>query len=136
MVTLDKEFIQTLQAEFRSEAEDFVTQVEKDLMSYEKETKAEYLENILRLVHSMKGSSRAAQFMDLSDFLHKIENVLVALRDERIIPNTKVFSLLLKCFDEVKHFLETVGMDHENDDSVLKTNTTFEEVKIFLEKID
>jgi len=59
-------------------------------------------DQILRVAHNIKGSAGAVGFDDLSKFTHRLESVLLRLKNGNCVVQKKIISLLLQCSDFLK----------------------------------
>ena len=87
-----KEFILT----FIEEAKDTLELWEKTCLELEKNPNPESIKNLFRFAHNLKGSSRSVNLNAFGTFIHKIEDLITLLRDEKI-PNKP-----LTAFREIK----------------------------------
>ena len=83
----------------------------------------EIIENIFRLAHNMKGTSRAVGFGEVAEFTHQLENLLLRLKDGKLHVDDEMTDLLLECNDHLKVMVTALGlnMDAKFDSSDLMT---------------
>lgn len=108
-----------IKKDFLAEAKDLLANTEQCFLILEKSPDDfENLNQIFRLAHNLKGSSGAVGFAGLSDFTHKLENLLIALKERRVALNPAVVDLLLRANDylvsTVEILLGDVGAGYEN----------------------
>ncbi|MCL2719823.1 MAG: response regulator [Treponema sp.] len=73
------------------------------------------LATVLRALHTLKGSSRMLEFKRLEELTHSLENVFVALREQRIGFSENIVKLVLSSLDLLKSgFVEL--LQTKNDD--------------------
>jgi two-component system chemotaxis sensor kinase CheA len=98
---------------FLEEAEQLLAQAEQGFMDLEKRPEdVTILDSLFRLAHNLKGSGSAVGFMELGAFTHKLESLLLKLK-EKVVPATPpVVDLLLRCNDQLKAFLDALKADH------------------------
>lgn len=98
---------------FLEEAEQLLAQAEQGFMDLEKRPDdVTILDSLFRLAHNLKGSGSAVGFMELGAFTHKLESLLLKLK-EKVVPATpSVVDLLLRCNDQLKAFLDALKADH------------------------
>lgn len=102
----ENDFLEELQDTFLQEAMDLTSNVEGSFLAIEKNPNNEKeLIEILRLFHNLKGSAAAVGFNDLSKFCHKVENLLVKMKNKEISIVQNIFELLLACSDRVHDFI-------------------------------
>ncbi|MGK5089362.1 Hpt domain-containing protein, partial [Bdellovibrionota bacterium FG-2] len=77
------------------------------------------LEQLFRIAHNIKGSSKAAGFAGLSEFTHQLESLLSKLKKGEIQVETGVVNLLLRCNDHLQLMVESLKtkMDAQTDSS-------------------
>ncbi len=78
------------------------------------------MDKILRIAHTIKGSGAVVGFNELSNFTHKFETLLVALRDKIIEINAEIIDLLLASNDCLKHCVAILQKDHKGPVHILK----------------
>ncbi len=69
------------------------------------------LEKLFRLAHNIKGSSKAVGFDTLGAFTHELESLLLKCRRGQIAITQSTISLLLKCNDHIKNFINRLKED-------------------------
>jgi two-component system chemotaxis sensor kinase CheA len=107
------DFETELKVGFLEEAAQLLTSAEQCFLSLESQsTDPAILENIFRIAHNIKGSSRAVGFDQLGAFTHEFESFLLKCKSGKIAINQSTISLLLKCNDHVKNWVEALKADH------------------------
>jgi two-component system chemotaxis sensor kinase CheA len=71
----------------------------------------EVIEQIFRLAHNMKGTSRAVGFGEVAEFTHELENLLLRLKEGKLGFDPETVTLLLACNDHLKHMVEALSLD-------------------------
>src|SRR5690606_31822847 len=61
--------------------------------------------------HNLKGSSGAVGFTDLAEFMHKLESLLVELKEQRLPVSASIVDLLLRCNDYLLNVVEKLRSD-------------------------
>ncbi|MBX3020873.1 MAG: chemotaxis protein CheA [Bdellovibrionales bacterium] len=98
--------------EFLLEAKELLTNTERCFLNLEKSAHdSENLGQLFRLAHNLKGSSGAVGFADLADFTHKLESLLLELKEKRIAVTKGIVDLLLRCNDYLTATIETLSAD-------------------------
>lgn len=69
------------------------------------------IENLFRLAHNMKGTSRAVGFGEVAEFTHQLENLLLKLKEGAMSVDVETVNLLLACNDHLKVMVETLSLD-------------------------
>lgn len=62
-------------------------------------TNAEYIQEIFRAAHSIKGSAGQMQFTEIANVTHKLEDLFGALRDGKIVATSNVIDVVFKTLD-------------------------------------
>ena len=91
---------------FRLEATDLLRELEEALLALESAPTSEALINrAFRVMHTLKGSGATSGFQELADFLHRVEDVYNAARENRLIINSGIIDRTLKIADAVARYL-------------------------------
>ncbi len=99
----EQDFMQQLRVEFLDEVTFLIEQCEESYLKIENpEARAEELDKIFRMAHSIKGAGAAVGFADLAAFAHVVEDCLTLLRTFPALVDTQVVSLLLRTSDAFK----------------------------------
>ena len=106
--------------EFIEECKEYLDDMESDLLSIEKIVQegngidVEVVNKIFRAIHSIKGAAGFLGFRNLARLTHEQENLLGKMRLGKVIPTTKVISILLSSIDSLKIMI----FDHESSEMV------------------
>lgn len=93
--------------EFMIEAEEIIAKLDADMVKLEKQSDdLNLLNEIFRGAHTIKGTSGFLGFDRLSEFTHKMEDVLNKLRKGEITINADIMDVLLESIDTLKGLLE------------------------------
>ena len=93
--------------EFMIEAEEIIAKLDADMVKLEKQSNdLNLLNEIFRGAHTIKGTSGFLGFDRLSEFTHKMEDVLNKLRKGEITINADIMDVLLESIDTLKRLLE------------------------------
>ncbi len=99
---------------FYEESEAQLQALEEGLLSLEKsEADEEILNGIFRAAHTIKGSAAIVRATGLEEFSHLLENVLAAIRDQRLSPDAAAITLILEAVDEIRKMIECL---HDGED--------------------
>ncbi|MEG0384072.1 MAG: chemotaxis protein CheA [Solibacillus sp.] len=82
---------------------------------------------IFRSAHTLKGMSATMGFEDLADLTHKMENVLDAIRNEKIKVTPEIFDVV---FESVDHLEEMVYDIADGGDGKRDVQVTVEKLKL------
>ncbi|MBN2039827.1 MAG: chemotaxis protein CheA [Spirochaetes bacterium] len=87
---------------FRNEAREILECLEPDIIKLEEESDPEVINRIFRSVHTIKGSSGMAGMNEISQFTHKLENLMENVRSGKLGISDKLIDILLKSIDWIK----------------------------------
>lgn len=141
---MDDEFELELKRDFLQEASDLLQNAEQVFLELEKDPGNKVLiDSIFRCAHNLKGTSRAVGFGQIAELTHKAENLLLEIKENKIIATDKVVSVLLTFNDKVTEMVSglTDNLDAVFDcddllrelDKVLSGEVESEEVAEVLE---
>lgn len=71
------------------------------------------IDNIFRIVHSVKGNSKVCEFVDISNVSHEFENLLIKVRDGNESYSQKMHNITLEYCDRVQEAIETTKSNLE-----------------------
>ncbi len=100
MSDISNELAKELQATFIIECTELLISLESNLIRYEKNKNDTTLNGILRDLHSIKGSSKAVGFENLSKFTHGIEDYVIKHQTSINI------NFCLTAKDQIESFIE------------------------------
>lgn len=109
MDDLDKE----MKMSFIDEARQLLEAAEQQFLDLESAggRSPEVIESIFRLAHNMKGTSRAVGFGEVAEFTHQLENLLLKLKEGKMLVDDETVSLLLECNDHLKVMVDGLSID-------------------------
>jgi two-component system chemotaxis sensor kinase CheA len=92
---------------FRQEATDLLAELEHALLELEREP-ADHaaINRVFRAMHTLKGSGATSGYAELSAFLHHVEDVFNAAREDRLAVNSTIVDLTLRLCDAIARHLE------------------------------
>ncbi len=106
------EFEKEVKQDFLVEATQLLNDAEQAFLALESDKHNSNLMNeIFRLAHNLKGTSRAVGFGDVAEFTHEWENLILKLKEGQIEVTDDIVSLLLECNDHVSGMIKTLNMD-------------------------
>ena len=92
--------------DFFSEAEQQVEQLESNILVIEQDpTNKEAIDEIFRAAHTLKGGSATVEMSELSGFTHAVEDLLDAIRSNKVTVTEDTIDLLLYSLDIIKAML-------------------------------
>ena len=108
--------------DFFAEAEQQVETLESNILVIESDpSNHEAVDEIFRAAHTLKGGSATVEMNELSEFTHKVEDVLDEIRSDRLQVTEDIIDILLTSIDVIKAMLEARqnGSVYEEDVSDL-----------------
>jgi two-component system chemotaxis sensor kinase CheA len=106
------EFEKEVKLDFLVEATQLLNDSEQAFLALESDkNNATLMNEIFRLAHNLKGTSRAVGFGDVAEFTHEMENLILQLKEGRLEITDNIVSLLLECNDHVSIMIKTLNMD-------------------------
>lgn len=66
----------------------------------------ELINNIFRIAHNIKSTSRTVGLEDIYKFTHKVEDILSFVRQGKLIPDKNLIDLLLESVDLITEMVE------------------------------
>lgn len=103
-------FIAKLLATFKIEAEEHLSNLNASLLALERSStippSKDLLEKVFREAHSLKGAARSVNYEVIQLICQSIENVLAALKQERIKPSQVMYDILYSSLDLIGKLLE------------------------------
>ena len=105
--SLDEAFERQIRKEFLGEAEELLQKVEKALLHLASNAgdKDVVLNELFRLVHTIKGSALSVGFAGLGRFAHTYENLLDQLRSQQLAFSLDKLSVLTLGMDQLRDFV-------------------------------
>ncbi|MDQ8204704.1 chemotaxis protein CheA [Pelagicoccus sp. SDUM812003] len=101
-----------MQASFRIEAEELVTDLEESLLQLESdEGNSELIDRVFRSLHTLKGSGSSAGFLKLAAFLHVFEDAFNLAREGKLQVSHALIELSLKTVDQITAFVSEEPSD-------------------------
>jgi len=108
------EFEQELKLGFLEEAADLLREAEQAFLQLESNRdNPDLINQIFRLAHNLKGTSRAVGFGEVAEFTHSWENLILKLKEGEMVANDAIVSLLLECSDHVNAMFAALGENLE-----------------------
>lgn len=100
---------------FLDEVEEQLQFLEHGILDLEKENgKAEVIQEIFRVAHTLKGASSAMGYEKMTLLTHSMENVLDKIRNNPLIINTSIINTLFSCMDCLRLLKEAFIIDKNN----------------------
>jgi HPt (histidine-containing phosphotransfer) domain-containing protein len=108
----------TLISEFVAESRDHLDSLEPDLLLMEQEgenVSSEVVNRAFRAIHSIKGSSSVLGFDSLMKLSHIMENLLMQIRNKKMIPDADSIDALLQSGDKLSYMIDDVHASNQVD---------------------
>lgn len=106
------EFEKEVKLDFLAEAIQLLDDAEQAFLALESDKhNANLMNEIFRLAHNLKGTSRAVGFGDVAEFTHEFENLILKIKEGTVEITDQVVSLLLECNDHVSLMIKMLNMD-------------------------
>jgi len=105
---------------FVEESREHLQSLNSSLLQLEKDPADKgVLNEIFRVAHTLKGMSGTMGFTRMQRLTHHMEDVLDALRNDRISANSDMVDILFKCLDALENYVNTVLStgDEGNEDN-------------------
>lgn len=127
-----------LKNDFLEESEELLASAEGTFLDLEHSPDdPELLNQIFRLAHNLKGTSKAVGFDQLAGLTHIAENLILKLKNGEVQTDAKVVSVLLQFKDKVEEIILALKDDHDalvdteqvERELELVTNQTAEEIE-------
>jgi two-component system chemotaxis sensor kinase CheA len=99
---------------FLEEAEEQMDTLSNALLSLEDEPgDMTHLHAVFRVTHTLKSSAAFVGLNDLSDFAHKVENLLQFILEGKIEPASGVIDVLFAAYDLIKEYISLFSKDEK-----------------------
>jgi two-component system chemotaxis sensor kinase CheA len=109
------EFEKEVKMDFLVEATQLLDDAEQAFLALETDKHNSGLMNeIFRLAHNLKGTSRAVGFGEVAEFTHEWENLILKLKEGQVEVTDDIVSLLLECNDHVSVMIKMLNMDMDS----------------------
>ncbi len=104
--------------EFVTESREHIADIEDDLIKIEAEMEKidpDVINRVFRAAHSIKGSAKFLDLINIGDLAHVMEDVLNLIRSGKLVATHDVASPLLQAADMLKMMFEDVTASNEMD---------------------
>lgn len=117
---IDIEFVAT----FLDEAQDALEEWEALCLRLEKTASRHDIDSMFRVAHNIKGSSKSVGLVALGSLVHKIEDILLLIKEGRGYWSSEVSALLLRAHSCLREWIKKLRVDHSfvlaHDDLLLQ----------------
>ena len=91
---------------FKDEARDLLVKLEENLLQLEDDiNNNELINEVFRIMHSLKGSGAMFGYHNLSDFTHNLETLYDKIRSKEISIDTDIIGFTMKVGDHITQLL-------------------------------
>ncbi len=95
---------------FYEEARELISKLEETLMLLEDDIdNKEYVNEVFRIMHSLKGSGAMFGFTNLSKFTHELESLYDQIRSDQLNLSSDIINTTIDATDHIKELLENDG---------------------------
>ncbi len=103
-------------AKFQEEAQDLLQRLNEGVITLEAEPdNADLVDQMLRDAHTLKGSSRMVGLIDISDIAHRLEDIMVKVRDGEMTYTPDLSDSFFEALDTIVYLAENVEKDVPED---------------------
>ncbi len=132
----EKELLKSLLAIFSVEAEEHIQSLSTSLLELEKAPEGEkqdtLIESLFREVHSLKGSSRAVNKIDIETLCQSLENAFSELKNKKLQLSIDLFDLLHRAVSHLENIIHPA--DNDSHGSYLQTETLGQTIEDYVRK--
>ncbi|MGC9325585.1 MAG: chemotaxis protein CheW [Desulfomonilia bacterium] len=104
--------------EFVNESKEHIADIEEDLIKIEADKESvdpEVINRVFRAAHSIKGSAKFLDLINIGELAHKMEDVLNLIRSGKLLPSSTISTPLLQAADMLKTMFEDVMESNSMD---------------------
>lgn len=105
--------IQDLKISYFAQADEIIDDLQQQIMEVEKNPSDENWRALKRSFHTLKGDSKAMGFNALATFAHKIEDLIIDIKNKT--PDRSFFDLMFECVDLFKIYVDKTADNQEID---------------------
>ncbi len=97
---------------FQEEAGEYLQRLNEGVITLEGDSgNRELIEQMLRDAHTLKGSSRMVGLIEISDIAHKLEDIMVKVRDGQLAYDPSMSDFFFEALDAIVYLCEHAGED-------------------------
>jgi len=99
-------------AKFQEEAQDLLQRLNEGVITLEAEPgNRELIDQMLRDAHTLKGSSRMVGLIEISDVAHRLEDIMVLVRDGEMDYTDKLSDSFFEALDAIVYLADNKGVN-------------------------
>ncbi len=115
--------------EFIAGVDEMIETLERSIIDYEKTNSSDALNEVFRIVHTIKGDADYIGLKKMTEFAHTLESLLDRLRRGSIKRSSKSIDIVLKAVDELKGMIRLLSEGKR----VFTMPSTYQTIKSFLD---
>jgi two-component system chemotaxis sensor kinase CheA len=97
-------------SQYIEEAHQLLTELDNSLITMEKDPDSkEHIEQIFRVMHTLKGTSGMYGFDKITEISHELENIFNLVREDKINPDENLIEFTLSSVDHIRNLLRDEG---------------------------
>ncbi|WP_080873228.1 chemotaxis protein CheA [Oceanobacillus timonensis] len=103
---------------FLDESQEHLQSINDNILKLEEDTSnLEYVHEIFRSAHTLKGMAATMGYDDIASLTHKMENVLDLIRNEELVTDTEIIDILFLAIDDLEDMVDSIrnGGDGKKD---------------------
>ncbi|MGD9780188.1 Hpt domain-containing protein, partial [Methanomethylovorans sp.] len=106
---------------FKVESEEHLQQLNEALLGLEQNpNEMEYINNMFRSAHTLKGMSATMGFNTIAELTHEMENIMDMIRKSQINLTEKIIEIQFECLDTLEMLVENIDNPDAVDVSTLQ----------------
>ncbi|WP_298685497.1 chemotaxis protein CheA [uncultured Methanomethylovorans sp.] len=106
---------------FKVESEEHLQQLNEALLGLEQNpNEMEYINNMFRSAHTLKGMSATMGFNTIAELTHEMENIMDMIRKSQISLTEKIIEIQFECLDTLEMLVENIDDPDAVDVSTLQ----------------
>lgn len=107
---------------FKAESEEHLQQLNESLLGLEQNPNdMEYINNMFRSAHTLKGMAATMGFNTIAELTHEMENVMDMIRKSQITLTEKIIEIQFECLDTLEVLVENIDNPTAIDVSTLQS---------------
>jgi two-component system chemotaxis sensor kinase CheA len=113
---------------FKAEALENLDLLNRDILKLEKEPNPEWIHELFRVAHTLKGSAGMMGFLKIQKIAHCLEDLFQSVKEKKITFNSTAADTVFSALDLIKTAVENVGAGKEENidiDEVLRKLNQF-----------
>ena len=100
--------IKTFIPKFVDENRDRIQKLNRAILAFEKDApNLELLKEIMREVHTLKGTARMMGFSDVVTLSHKVEDIFVRIKEGGLQPTKRLYDIVFQALDMIANMVES-----------------------------